>query len=99
MPITKGIRYSKAPCTRCGKPIATTALAQHNHARACQATAPACGCTQTVRCPEARRLRHAHHADREAGHWMLAADSLESYGAHLRAASVTPGQAQWEEEA
>ena len=100
MPIATGTRYPKTPCARCGKPIATTALAQHNHARACQATAPTCGCTTAgVRCAEAYRLRDVFQvAYLESHDPAQVTAARHQYGAHLRQAGVTPGRAQWEEE-
>ena len=90
--------YPKAPCPRCGKPIAPTAPAQANHARACQVQMPACGCTQTTRCEEARRLRDAHATAWETRATLAKmATTREAYGVHLRHAGVTPGQARWEE--
>ena len=92
MAVAKGTRHSKTPCSRCGRRIATTALAQYNHARACKPHASACGCTQTARCPDAHALHRLW--------WERGADdsAFVAYRTHLRQAGVTPGQARWEEE-
>lgn len=91
MAVAKGTRHSKTPCSRCGRRIATTALAQYNHARACKPHASACGCTQTARCPDARALHRLW--------WERGADdsAFVAYRTHLRQAGVTSGQARWEE--
>ena len=85
------IRHPKTPCSRCGKLIATTALARYNHARACP---PACGCTQTARCHAAHIFHTLWQQDSDGQRYE---DVLDEYRIHLRRAGVTPGQAQWEE--
>ena len=58
-----------------------------------------CGCTLHTRCAEAQRLRTAHQEAWEAHDTTAITAARQQYGAHLRQAGVTPGQARWEEEA
>ena len=59
--------------------------------------APACGCTRTSRCAEARRLRNMHQEAWESQDTPAITAARQQYGGHLRQAGVKPGQAVWEE--
>ena len=61
----RSIPHPKATCTRCGKLIATTALAQHNHARACPLSPGYCVLTPEVQQLSAE-IRAEHRKARRA---------------------------------
>ena len=60
-------------------------------------THPPCPCTTTHRCPVAHQLRAQHAQGRHTRDPVLQTTAWQAYHAHLRAARVRPGQAQWED--